>query len=284
MTLFLKGILELRGVDTSKNIKVVRHQDSKRDIHTIYQNGEFDIYQSIQFRSVFDGAELLVSFIGLENTKARLVGLYECQGKTHLRELQKMPPAHLYEKEIEDQYTWYKLKRVSVLDDFQDRLIIKWGAPSSTRSWVQRKLDKEVLEILPEGYVRDFPGYEDFVLTYSELVKLIENPDPNREWYNRLSSVAGIYLIVDTATGKQYIGSASGKGGIWGRWVSYVKTGHGGNKQLRGLVEANTGNVENWQFTILRTLPISLAKQEIIKKENLYKEKLGSRSFGLNSN
>ncbi len=282
MTLLLKDILELRGVDTNKNIRVVRHQDSNRDIHEIYRKGEMDIYQAIQFRPKFDGAEYLVSFIGIENTKARLIGLYECQGKKRLIDLPEMPPSHLYEKEYEAQYTWYDLKRVSVLDDFKDRLIIKWGTPSSTRSWVQKKLDKEVLEILPEGYVREFPGYEDFVLTYAELVKLIENPDPNREWYNRLSSVAGIYLIVDTTTGRQYVGSASGKDGVWGRWVSYVKTGHGGNKQLRELLESDAGNVGNWQFTILRTLPISLTKREVINFENLYKEKLGTRNFGLN--
>lgn len=30
-----------------------------------------------------------------------------------------------------------------------------------------------------------------------------------------------------------------GKGGIWGRWESYAKTGHGGNKRLIELVENN---------------------------------------------
>ena len=282
MTLQLKDILELRGIDTSRNIRVVRHQDSRLDLRQVYQNGELDIYQAIQSRSVFDGAEYLVSFLGIENTKALFIGLFECKGKKRLTDLSELPPSHLYQKELEDQYTWYDLKRINLLDDFKDRLIIKWGSPSSTRSWVQKKLDKDVMEILPEGYVRDFPGYEDFILTYAELVKLIKNPDPNREWYNRLSSIAGIYLIVDTTTGKQYVGSASGKRGIWGRWVSYVKTGHGGNKQLREWLEADPSNVEHWQFTILRTLPISLTKPEVIEIENLYKQKLGSRDFGLN--
>ena len=33
-----------------------------------------------------------------------------------------------------------------------------------------------------------------------------------------LSNVAGVYVIADQATGKLYVGSATGDEGIWGRW------------------------------------------------------------------
>lgn len=137
---------------------------------------------------------------------------------------------------------------------------------------------------MPEGYVKQFPGYLDFILTYSELAKLIGNPEANREWRNRLSSVAGVYLIIDTTTGEQYVGSASGKQGIWGRWETYVKTKHGGNKQLREVLGNDANNIERFQFTVLRTLPKTLTKREVIEIENLYKKKLNTRAFGLNSN
>jgi hypothetical protein len=54
-----------------------------------------------------------------------------------------------------------------------------------------------------------------------------------------LASVAGVYLISDTLTGKLYVGSATGEGGIWGRWCQYVD-GHGHNIQLKRLVGAES--------------------------------------------
>lgn len=41
---------------------------------------------------------------------------------------------------------------------------------------------------------------------------------------------------------------------------------------------------ENFNFTILRTLSKTLTQAEIIDYERLYKSKLGTRAFGLNSN
>jgi hypothetical protein len=185
---------------------------------------------------------------------------------------------------VTEQHFWYDLKALPAMDDLKDRLIVKWGTPSSARSWVQTKLNKEVVEILPEGYVMPFPGFEDIILTYSELVKLIGNPEANREWYNKLSEVAGIYLIVDSATGKQYVGSAAGGRGIWGRWESYAQSGHGGNKKLREIIGNDRQYVNNFQFAILRTLSKTLTQKEVIEFENRYKKKLGTKAFGLNSN
>jgi hypothetical protein len=43
-------------------------------------------------------------------------------------------------------------------------------------------------------------------------------------WWSALSSVGGVYLVLDTATGKAYVGSAYGTGGIWQRWSAYAET------------------------------------------------------------
>ena len=43
--------------------------------------------------------------------------------------------------------------------------------------------------------------------------------------------------LLDKLTGKQYIGSAYGHEGIWGRWTEYMNTnGTGNNKQLEELI------------------------------------------------
>ncbi|MBX3275278.1 MAG: hypothetical protein KF729_33740 [Sandaracinaceae bacterium] len=53
---------------------------------------------------------------------------------------------------------------------------------------------------------------------------------------------------------------------------------------LVALLEAGPTRARRFQFTVLRTLPQSLTAREVIGFENLYKQKLGTRAFGLNSN
>jgi len=101
--------------------------------------------------------------------------------------------------------------------------------------------------------VREFPGYLDFVLSYDELVAIIKNPDANREWHRMLSAVAGVYLIADLKTGRQYVGSAAGESGVLGRWTVYARVPHGGNKLLRELFTEDKEYAKNFQYTILHT-------------------------------
>jgi hypothetical protein len=143
---------------------------------------------------------------------------------------------------------------------------------------------KAVVELLPEGYVKAFPGFLNVVLTYAELVAMVKHPTANREWHRALGSVAGIYLVLDTRTGKQYVGSASGERGILGRWRSYAETGHAGNKLLKELVTADRSALQYLQFSILQTLDRALTRPEVLTVEELQKRKLGSRVHGLNEN
>jgi hypothetical protein len=167
-------------------------------------------------------------------------------------------------------------------DDLNDRVVIDWGA--NARAWHQWLTAKEVVQLLPVGYVRAFPGYLDFVLTFDDLVSIVLNQDANREWHRMLSAVAGVYLILDMETGKQYVGSACGAGGVMSRWATYARTGHGWNTQLQERLQIDSGASKHFRYTLLRTLPSSLTKAEVIRYESLYKEKLGTRAFGLNSN
>jgi hypothetical protein len=177
---------------------------------------------------------------------------------------------------------FYILDRDSNFDGLANRVVIDWGA--GTRSWCQWFKNREVLEILPRGYVREFPGYLDFLLTYQELADIVSSPAANREWHRSLSAVAGIYLIIDRTTGAQYVGSAIGGNGILGRWRAYVAQPHGGNRLLRDLLEKHPGRYRDFQFTLLRTLDKTLSKNEVFAIEAAYKRKLGSRAFGLNAN
>ncbi len=161
--------------------------------------------------------------------------------------------------------------------------MIDWG--SSALAWHQWfNQPKEVVEILPRGTLGSFPGLLDFVLDFEELQKLIANPEANADWKHHLAAINGVYMILDTLTGQQYIGSAYGGEGIWQRWSDYARTGTGGNRELIRLLENDPHYARHFRFSLLQSLPSNITPREIIRIEGLYKEKFGSRAYGLNGN
>ena len=110
------------------------------------------------------------------------------------------------------------------------------------------------------------------------------HPEAHRDWQASLSSVAGVYLILAETTGEQYVGSAYGVSGIWGRWQNYAADGHGNNKLLKYLVANNSRYPHAFRYSVLQVLPKSTKDGEVVRWESQYKVKLGSRATGLNSN
>lgn len=252
-----------------KRVKLVRHKDSRAEYReAIKDRNKLLAYQQKQGRDVFGDCEYIVSFIGLERSKSLFFGVFKVLGS----------------KVVEGHYI-YNLQKVDAFDGLADRLVIDWGG--STRAWLQwyDRQSKKVVEILPAGYIGSFPGLLDFVLEFGELQTLIANPEANHDWKHHLSAVNGVYLILDRKTGNQYIGSAYGREGIWGRWKAYAATGHAGNKALEKLLSKDPDYAaRNFTYAILQTLPSNMTAQESIDVESLYKRKLGSRVHGLNEN
>lgn len=272
-------ILKIYGFNIELKTKLVRHKSSNYDLNRLYINGQIELYQSVQRKNVFSNCQQLVSFIGDGGSRSKFIGVFRVLKEK--KSPYKWPKDYLYPEMFPGNF-YYELEKDETFQDLEGRLIIDWGL--STRSWHQWLKEKEIIEIFPKGFVRNFPGYLDFILDFKEMRKIIESIEANREWHQKLESVAGIYLIIDTKTGMQYVGSAYGSEGILGRWKSYARTGHGNNDQLKELLRDNKDYRLNFRFTILRTLPKSLTKREVIEVEKRYKEKLGTRAFGLNSN
>jgi hypothetical protein len=272
-------LLTLRGLDINSKIILVRHQDKRYDVNELLKNGQLEIYQSYQSKPIFE-CDYIVSFIGIEGTRARFMGVYKVLGRKPSKDV-PLPEKFLYKEFASKDDYYYVLEEVRAFDDLKWRVIIDWG--KATLAWHQKLSEKEVIEILPTGYVKQFPGFLNFVLQYDELVEIINNPDANREWHRMLSSVAGVYLITDLVTGMQYVGSAYGKEGILGRWAVYARSPDGGNVQLEKLLEKDRSYAKNFQFTILQALPQTLPSGEVINYEHFYMKKLGSRAFGFNS-
>src|SRR5438552_3958284 len=73
-------LLKLRGIDVSKRIKLVRHQDGRFDFEELRRKNCFELYQSFQSKPVFKDCDYVVSFIGTTGTQAALYGVFKVDG------------------------------------------------------------------------------------------------------------------------------------------------------------------------------------------------------------
>jgi hypothetical protein len=129
----------------------------------------------------------------------------------------------------------------------------------------------------------DFLGFDSVNIDYKTLKYIVS--DNILSWKSALSNVKGIYLIVDTNTGKQYVGSAYGDECIWQRWANYAKDGHGGNVELKALLQEKGDEYKyNFKYSILEVCNMNLGNEYVISRESHWKEVLLTRKFGLNLN
>lgn len=171
------------------------------------------------------------------------------------------------------------------------KLVITW-ADRNTMNIVMR--DKEAISrltvktILEQPYDEaetEFPGYENLNLSWSELRYVLNL----KTWQTALKNQKGVYLITDVATNKRYVGSAYGDTMLLGRWQSYTENGHGGNRELKSLVETQGLDYvkDNFRYSILEHEKKSTTNDEaIIARESWWKEVLLTRNpqFGYNAN
>lgn len=263
----IQELLYNRGLERTARVKLVRHKDRRLDLYNMYRANRqsFLDYQNTQSKDIFKDVDYIISFIGEEGVLARFIGVYKITGKSQ------------YNGEYK-----YSMNEVEGYEDLKERVIIRWENAISWHQWIKNEM--EILEISPGLNYKRFTDYFDLILDFSELQEIVVNQ--YADWRRVLSAVKGIYLISDTQTGKLYIGSAYGEDGLWGRWSEYVSTnGHGGNKALKSLIDEDWEYASKYfQFSILMLLPKTVTPDEAVRKEQLFKRKLGTNSFGLNNN
>jgi hypothetical protein len=277
MPLGLIELLRLRG-HLPAQTKLVRHQDSRVDVHELLRNGLLEVYQAFQSKPVLDGLQYVVSFVGLDKGRARLVGVYKVGKRVSGREGRRLSGCH---EAWANCRFFYHLTRVEGYEELEHRVVIDWG--KGAISWHRRRAEKEVLEVLAKGQLlTPFQDYLDFSLTHAELTHLFRHEYANADWRSRLAAVGGVYLILATTTGLQYVGSAHGANGIWGRWAAYAHNGHGGNAKLKGLLR-DKDYPSAFSYSVLQIVPRTMPRTEVLALEGRFKDKLGSRATGLNS-
>jgi hypothetical protein len=236
----------------------------------VYLSGSFDEWQRHQNRRNFE-RKYVISLIALKPQSTWLFAGLHASGP---------------HSQLDDGTYRYPLVEVAECADLNGRLVVSFKRPSrqaylNAEAWSE---GLRVLEYRPSRLaMAEFPGFKSLHITKDQLDLIVREQMP--EWKSALSSVAGVYLIADSKSGKLYVGSATGHGGVWARWSEYSITGHGGNVSLRSVMkELGSEHVKNLRYSILEIADTHTSSEEVLQRESHWKEVLLTREYGLNAN
>jgi len=264
---------EILKLDNLSNVKVrfnLQFRDNWNPIE-VFKNDSLDVLLECQYwnykskKSYKDG-QITLGFIRINSNEDLWLLFHIGKIKKDLNILEGVG----YEYEILPQYQKYL-----------GRLIIKFKNRSQTMIRLAKSVidDCEVVQILPDTFENDiFPGYDKVNVSWEELSRVISK----ESWKTALQNQKGVYLITDISNGKMYVGSAYGENMILGRWKSYIKTGNGGNVDLKKLSFDYIKT--NCKYSILDIFKSTIDDQIIIAKESWWKSVLQTREFGYNKN
>lgn len=225
--------------------------------------GDFKEWQEDQKKQNFN-RQYVLSLVMLKSDEWLFAGVYSVNGVKQNRN-----GRYVYKTTLTDNG-----------EDLIGRLIIHFKRDfRQSYCYLENYLDQlEVLEIRREVYTQPFPGYDKVNISWDELSTVIDTDS----WKTALENQKGVYLITDNSTGKMYVGSATGEKMLWGRWHGYIKNGHGGNKELKGISFEHIK--EHFVYSILEVYKSSTDDALIIEREQWWKKILMTREFGFNNN
>ena len=260
------------------DVRLLRHKDKRaargRTPYELWRDNrqQFDLYQSTQGVKNRDKLRALywASFVGTPSDETLFAGLYGVKYRGLLEQDTPMP--HMDDVDKAGSCDVYELALEQAFIDLIGKLYIDWGP--GKRSWIQRtdRQEKRITELRTEFKEADFPGFLNFIQPLSKLDRLPKG------WIAVLQSSIGIYLLTCPKSKEQYVGSATGEEGFWGRWQDYVQTGHGGNVALK------SRDPSDYQVSILEVAGTAATTDDINIMEGRWKLKLQSQEMGLNRN
>lgn len=277
MPIMFNTLLREAGLPLT-SVRLIRHKDKRAArYHTPYElwrdnRSQFEWYQSTQ--SISNRGKLTASywavFIVNPNNETMFAGIYAVRYRGLLE--QDTPKPHMEGVDEAGSCDVYDLTVQEALGDLVGRLFIDWGP--GALAWIQYadRNDKLVTELRLTFQEPDFPGFLNFIKPLSKLASM------PKSWVSALQSSRGVYLLTCPQTKEQYVGSATGEAGFWGRWQDYILTGHGGNVGLK------SRELSDYQVSILEVAGTSATPDDIRTMEGRWQSKLQSREMGLNRN
>lgn len=277
MPILFNTILREAGLPLA-DVRLLRHKDRRatrgRTPYELWRDNrpQFELYQSTQSipnRNKLTAPYWAVFIVNLDD-ETMFAGLYGVQYRGLLE--QNKPKPHMEGMDEAGSCDVYDLTLKDLLSDLTGKLFIDWGP--GALAWIQyaERNDKPVVELRRAFQEPDFPGFLNFIQPLSKLDNL------PRSWVASLKASRGVYLLTCPRTKEQYVGSATGEEGFWGRWQSYVQTGHGGNVALK------SREPSDYQISILEVAGTSATINDILSMEGRWQSKLQSREMGLNRN
>lgn len=243
----------------------------------VFLAGRFAEWQSFQSQRNFERPFVLSLIKTRERDRWLFAGVHKVEG----------PCYRVTDPTLPEQECWrYPMFELAAVSNLTGRLVASFtrvGRQSYlvAENWVDQIMLAEVYR--QRLSIGEFPGFRSVDLTFDELQLIVGHG--LESWRSTLSNVAGVYLISDGVTGQLYVGSASGAGGIWQRWSDYSATGHGGNVELRAVVNGSgLQRASAFRFSILEIADIHTGESEVLARETHWKRVLLSRSHGLNGN
>lgn len=158
---------------------------------------------------------------------------------------------------------------------------------------LQTFLDKcEVIKVLDKPYGgKQFPGYFNINEKMSDLMNYLQNTNLGEDWKNELKAIKAVYCLNDHNEHKVYIGSAYNDNGcLLKRWNDYFHTLHGGNVELKKLLQehGNDANyfLDNFYFSILEIFSNMVSDEYVLEREHHWMNVFDSRNpkVGYNKN
>ena len=267
----LTDLIRIAGVELG-DYKIHCATGRKSSPLEAFFDGRWKAWQEDQHQKNFE-CDRILSLIHLDESRWLFAGVFEVLGVRKGR--RHSPDGYLYETQ-----------EVGGLEHLTGRAIIQFDK-TFRASYLRgpKHADQMLLIGLLEQRmtVGEFPGFNAVMLSHVKLQTVVrENIE---SWRAALGNVAGVYVITDNSTGKHYVGSACGGEGIWGRWSAYAKNGHGGNTELRLLLQnAGSDHSGHFQYSILEVCDLNAGENFILNRESHWKAVLRTREYGLNSN
>lgn len=259
----------IRAEECKLHLATWNGHDSPLDV---FLAGEFETWQSQQTRRNFQ-RKYVVALIDLpEKDRWLFAGVFEVL-------------ACSVERDDENCFR-YQTRELAEFKEYSGRVVIgfekRFRQPYPNFETVADELG--IAEIKPEKVaVSAFPGFNSVLISHRVLQSIVRTGIES--WRSVLSNVKGVYCITDRSNGKVYIGSATGEDMIWQRWMDYAQTGHGGNRQLQEIMNANGPEyARNYQYSILEIADSHASDNDVLKRESHWKDVLCSREYGYNSN
>ncbi len=261
------------------DVRLVRHKDKRatkgRNPYELWRDNrsQFESYQSsqrIENRKKLS-ATYWAEFIVNHNDENMFGGIYRVKYRGLLEKDTPMP--HISGGiEMAGSCDVYDLALNDAMSDLIGKLFIDWGAGALAFIQYAERNDKQITELRAAFQEESFPGFLNFIQPLSKLDKM------PKSWETALSSSGGVYLLTCPKTKEQYVGSATGVEGFWGRWLNYVQAGHGGNLGLK------SRDPSDYQVSILEVAGTSATPDDILAMEGRWQSKLQSLAMGLNRN